>query len=106
MKREKQVSCALFRFENHNLRSHGIFYRNLLQLRLLELKKEQTEAELLKTEKETLKDRVEAEEKLALEAHREYEDEQRRVHEEAERVKNEEKARKTFKEMDINGDGL
>jgi len=73
---------------------------------LLELKKEQTEAELLKNEKEGVKNTIEEQEKAALDAHKKLEDEKRQVLLETERAKNEEDAREKFKEMDKNGDGL
>lgn len=106
VKREKQVSYL--RVPIHELCSEirYIFLYISFQLRLLELKKEQTEAELLKNEKEATKNSIEEQEKVALDAHKQLEEEKRKELQEAERIKNEEKALEKFKEMDKNGDGL
>lgn len=77
----------------------------LVQLKLLDLSKEQTEAELLKNEKEAIKQKVEEKEKVALETHRLLEEQKRKAIEEEERKKSEHEASKLFIEIDDNGDG-
>lgn len=77
-----------------------------IQLRLLELTKEQTEAEFLKTEKEKIKVAIEEQEKASLDIYKKLEEEKRKQKEEEKRMKNEEEALQKFKEIDQNGDGM
>lgn len=106
MKREKQVSW----FYAQCVVLHHAYSKTLwiceFQLRLLELTKEQTEAELLKNEKEATKNTIEEQEKVALDAHKKLEEEKRKELEEVERIRNEEEALGKFEELDKNGDGL
>ena len=107
MKEEKHVSSSsvLFHWRRHEVLKR-ISYFSRFQARLLELKRDQTEAESVKNEKEAVKKTIEEQEKVALDAHKKLEEEQREILREAERIKNEEEARKSFKEIDKNGDGL
>lgn len=75
------------------------------QYKLLELMKEQSEAEILKSEKEGIKNRIEAKEKEALDVYKQLEEQKRKLHEEEERLKNEKEALETFNQVDSNGDG-
>lgn len=71
----------------------------------MELKREQSEAEILKNEKETLKARIEEQEKAALDVYKQLEDKKREQQEHEERLKQEEELSQYYKEIDKNNDG-
>lgn len=71
----------------------------------MELKREQSEAEILKNEKETLKARIEEQEKAALDVYKQLEDKKREQQEHEERLKQEEELSHYYKEIDKNNDG-
>lgn len=77
----------------------------LWQLRLTELTKDQSEAELIKKEKEDIKLSIEEREKAALEVYKEIEEQKRKQKEEEERAKEKTKALHYFQEIDTNNDG-
>lgn len=103
LKREKQVQeyvhlmpCLILQFIK------SLFFS---QARLLELKKEQSEAETLKNEKETVKAKIEEQERAALDVYKQLEDKKREQREEEERLRQEEELSQFYKELDKNNDG-
>lgn len=71
----------------------------------MELKKEQSEAETLKNEKETVKAKIEEQERAALDVYKQLEDKKREQREEEERLRQEEELSQFYKELDKNNDG-
>ncbi len=59
----------------------------------------------MKTEKESIKAKIEEQEKAALEVYKEIEEQKRKQKEEEEKIKNENEALQYFKEIDKNNDG-
>ncbi|KAG4068033.1 hypothetical protein HA402_010719 [Bradysia odoriphaga] len=74
--------------------------------RLLELRKHQEEAEILKTERRQIKDEVEVMERAALDVYREIQEREDREKRELEQEENAKEAESTFTKYDSNGNQL